>query len=67
LAAIRIHLERQVPLDLTVCAELPEGRTEWWHVQGVAEHNTGGQPVYLSGNVRDVTSQHRCDPAGEAL
>jgi hypothetical protein len=65
LAAIRNHLERQVPLDLKVCAKVAGGRIEWWHVQGVAEHNAGGQPVYLSGNVRDASAEPRPD-TGEA-
>ena len=58
LAGIRNHLERHVPLDLTVRVTLPDGRLEWWHVQGVAEHNTAGQPMYLSGRVRDVGAPH---------
>ena len=64
LAAIRNHLERQVPLDLEVCAQLPDGRFEWWRVQGVAEHNAGGQPVYLSVNVCDLSAERR-DASGE--
>jgi hypothetical protein len=65
LAAIRNHLERQVPLELTVCATLSDGRIEWWYVQGVAEHNAGGQPVYLSGHMRDVSAENRRHRGGE--
>ena len=65
LAAIRAHLERQIPLDVEVCVQLADGRLEWWRVQGVAEHNAGGQPVYLSGNVRDVSAKRRRDAGGE--
>jgi hypothetical protein len=65
LAAIRNHLERQTPLDLMICAKLADGRAEWWHVKGAAEHNAGGQPVYLSGNVREVSGAQRHAAAGD--
>ena len=65
LAAIRDHLERQTPLDHKVCAQLPDGRIEWWRVQGAAERNAGGQPVYLSGSARDVSAEHGCSTGGE--
>ena len=52
LHAIREHLERQVPLDATLRAQLPDGRFECWQVQGLAERNAAGQPVYLAGRMR---------------
>jgi hypothetical protein len=54
LLAIRDHLERQMPLDMRLRAQLPDGRIEYWNVQGLAERNAAGQPVYLAGKVRDV-------------
>src|ERR1700675_2638473 len=52
LLAIRNHLERQIPLDMKLRAQLPDGRFECWQVQGLAERNAGGQPVYLAGSMR---------------
>jgi hypothetical protein len=54
LLAIRDHLERQMPFDMKLRAQLPPGRFEYWNVQGLAERNAAGQPVYLAGKVRDL-------------
>ena len=54
LLAIRDHLERQLPLDMQLRAQLPDGRFECWQVQGLAERNAAGQPVYLAGSMREV-------------
>jgi len=54
LLAIRALLERGVPLDTQIGVELEGGRIEWWRVLGTAERNTGGQPVYLTGSMRDA-------------
>ncbi len=54
LHSIRDHLERQAPLDLKVCAQLADGRVEWWHIQGLAERNACGQPVSLACTTRAV-------------
>jgi len=56
LLAIRDHLERQVPLDVNVCARLEDGRTECWRIQGLAERNAAGQPVYLECSTREVSA-----------
>ena len=66
LTAIRNHLERQTPLDITLCARLADGRSEWWQVQGVAEHNAAGQPVYLSGSVRELGAEQPTDAGAAA-
>jgi hypothetical protein len=52
LHAIREHLERQMPLEVKLRAQLPDGRFECWQVQGLAECNAAGQPVYLAGSMR---------------
>jgi hypothetical protein len=54
LLAIRDHLERQMPFDMKMRAQLPNGRFEYWNVQGLAERNAAGQPVYLAGKVREL-------------
>jgi len=53
LLAIRDHLERQIPLEMKLQAQLPDGRVESWHVQGLADRNAAGQPVYLAGRMRE--------------
>jgi hypothetical protein len=63
LQGIRAHLERQVPLDAKIFVQLPGGQIEWWRMQGSAEHNALGKPVYLRGSVRDVSAEHRPDAA----
>ncbi len=53
------------PLDAEIRVEVGGG-IQWWRVQGVAEHNNGGQPVYLAGSARDITAERRPDtPEGE--
>src|SRR6202161_242700 len=52
LPAVRATLERQMPCDMRLRAQLPDGRFEYWNVQGLAERNASGQPVYLAGKVR---------------
>jgi hypothetical protein len=41
-----------MPLEVTLRAQLPDGRFECWQVQGLAECNAAGQPVYLAGKMR---------------
>jgi PAS domain-containing protein len=53
---IRAHLEAQTPLDTEIRVQLPSGQSEWWRVLASAEHNTGGQPVYLAGTMHDVSA-----------
>ena len=65
LLAIRNHLEQRRPLDLQVCARLPDGRMEWWLIEGLAERNASGQPVYLDCRTRALSPEHR-DPFGDA-
>lgn len=56
LLAIRAHLELGTPLDAQIPVQVTIARTEFWRIQGSVERNTGGQPVHLSGSVRDVTT-----------
>jgi len=65
LLAIRNHLERQVPLDLEVRVQVEGSRLEWWRVQGSVERNAAGQPIYLGGTMREVSTAHR-DPPSES-
>ena len=59
LLQIRSHLELQTPLDAEIQVQLNDGQTEWWRMQGSAERNPGGQPVRLSGSVRDISAERR--------
>jgi hypothetical protein len=54
LLAIRGHLEQGRPLDTKICVQLAPGRSEWWQVQGVAQRDNAGHPVYLAGTMRSV-------------
>ena len=56
LLGIRAHLERQEPLNLTMHVQLPGGHTEIWQVQGSAERTAAGQPVYLSGSMKEISA-----------
>jgi PAS domain-containing protein len=64
---IRAHLERGLPLDLTVRVELPADQIEWWHVRGAALRNEAGQPVYLAGAVRDASADRKPADASPSL
>jgi PAS domain-containing protein len=57
LAAIRAHLEQQIPLDLQLRVQRLEGQVEWWRVQGGADRNAGGQPMNLTGTMHDVSPE----------
>jgi PAS domain-containing protein len=57
LLQIRAHLEAKAPLALEIRVQLPSGQFEWWRVLASAEHNTGGQPVYLAGSLRDISAE----------
>ena len=59
LAAIRSHLEQGTPLDAELRVQLNDGRIEWWRVTGAVQRNVGGQPVYVSGRMQDVTAETR--------
>ena len=61
---IRAHLERQIPLDLTIGVQLEGGLTEIWQVIGSAERTAAGQPVYLAGSMKDLSAQG--SPTGDA-
>ena len=61
LLGIRDHLERQMPLELQLRVQLNDGHSEWWHIQGSTERNGGGQPVSLTGSMRDVSAERRRD------
>jgi len=57
LLQIRAHLEAKTPLALEIRVRLPSGQFERWRVLASAEHNTGGQPVYLAGSMQDVSAE----------
>jgi PAS domain-containing protein len=61
LLQIRDHLERQLPLDAQLCVRLGGGQIEWWRMQGSAERDVRGKPVYLRGSVRDVSANRHPD------
>jgi hypothetical protein len=56
LRQIRAHLEAKTPLALEIGVQLPSGQVERWQVVASAEHNAGGQPVYLAGSMREVSA-----------
>ena len=62
LVGLRSHLELKIPLEVQVSVQLPSNRTENWHIQGSAERNAAGQPVYVSGSMREVSDEGRNDP-----
>jgi hypothetical protein len=59
MARFREHLEQGRPLDLDFRLTLPDGSMPWWHIQGSAHRNEAGQPVHLSGSMRDVSAEPR--------
>jgi PAS domain-containing protein len=56
---LRAHLERRLPFDATFPVQLADGRTESWHMRGVAQHNEVGHPTHVAGSVRDVSGKPR--------
>ena len=50
----RDHLEKGLPLDLEIEVDVPGGRLERWRLQGSAQRNEAGQPVYLAGSMREM-------------
>jgi hypothetical protein len=61
LLAIRVHLERLVPLDTEISVLLPGGASERWRVLGSTERNSRGKPVHLTGSMRQVGAELRRD------
>ena len=57
LRAIRNHLECADALDAELEVQMPNGRVEWWRVEGSVERSVGGQPVHLAGRMRDITAE----------
>jgi len=55
LGKFRDQLERNLPLDFEFDVQLPDGSSEWWHIRGIAERNSAGQPICLSGSMRDAS------------
>src|SRR5277367_4843689 len=62
LFAMRLHLERQMPLDARIPVQV-DGRVEWWRVQGAVERNAFGKPAQLKGSMSDVSAEAALDPA----
>src|ERR1700742_4300747 len=56
LRKLRSHLEEQTPLDTEVEVQLPQGRTEWWHMRGSAQRNEAGRPTHFAGCARDISA-----------
>ena len=52
----RAHLEQNLPLDLKLRVQVSPDRNEWWHMRGSAERNPAGQPIHLSGSMREVSA-----------
>jgi PAS domain-containing protein len=59
---LRDHLEKGFPLDLEIEVQVPGARLERWRMQGSAQRNAAGQPVYLAGSMREL----RDEPANPA-
>lgn len=54
LRAMRSHLEERTPLEAQFQVQLQAGRTQWWHMRGLAQRNDRGHPTHFAGSVRDV-------------
>jgi len=49
-------LQQNLPLDLKLRVQVSPDRNEWWHMRGSAERNPAGQPIHLSGSMREVSA-----------
>lgn len=59
LRKMRAHLEERVPLDAEFQVQLARGRTECWHMRGLARRSTGGHPTHVDGCVSALRSRER--------
>ncbi|HWX80307.1 MAG TPA: hypothetical protein VNZ02_09460 [Steroidobacteraceae bacterium] len=59
LGQLRAHLERKIPFDAIFPVQLADGRTESWHMRGVAQLNEVGHPIHVAGSVREVSGEPR--------
>ena len=41
---MRSHLEERTPLEAQFQVQLQAGRTQWWHMRGLAQRNDPGTP-----------------------
>lgn len=57
IATFRDHLEKGLPLDLEIEVGLPGAQLERWRMRGSALRNGAGQPIYLAGNMREVSAE----------
>jgi hypothetical protein len=57
MGVFRDHLEKGFPLDLEIEVDVQGVRLERWHMRGSAERNEAGQPVYLSGSMREMRDE----------
>jgi hypothetical protein len=57
LLAIRAHLERQMPLDVSLRVHLPGAEIQCWRITGSSVRNGREKPVLLTGTVREVIAE----------
>jgi hypothetical protein len=57
LLAIRAHLERQMPLDVSLRVHLPDGKIQCWRVLGSSLRNGREKPVLLTGTVHEIIAE----------
>jgi PAS domain S-box-containing protein len=59
LQALRLHIEQRGPFDLKLRIRRPDGEYRWHRLCGSATRDPSGRPVYLSGRIEDISSEHR--------
>jgi PAS domain S-box-containing protein len=63
MAAIRAHLEKQVPYALEYRVRRQDGTYRWWTARGAAARTPDGKPVRWVGTITDITELKRDEEA----
>ena len=57
------HLEKKIPYEIEYRVFKKDGSLAWWHDSGIAECNSDGKPVAMSGTVHDITKRKLTEEA----
>jgi PAS domain S-box-containing protein len=61
MAAVRQHLEENLPYDVEYRLRHKSGEYRWFRARGKASRNAAGEPLRMSGSIQDVTDRKRAE------
>ncbi len=63
MAAIKAHLEQQLPYDVEYRLKCKDGAYRWFRARGSALHDGKGRPYRMAGSITDITEQKESNRA----